>query len=51
MGLCIGAQTPEEIAVATVAELIAARRGVAIDDIPHMSDDTRRRWHEAHAEA
>lgn len=48
MGLRIGAQTPEEIAVATVAELIAARRGVG-DDLPRMSDDTRRRWQESHA--
>ena len=33
VGLALGAETPEEIAVSVVAELIALRRGV---DVPHM---------------
>jgi xanthine dehydrogenase accessory factor len=32
LGLQIGAETPEEIAVAIVAELVAWRHGVAVDD-------------------
>src|SRR6202158_62350 len=43
VGLDIGAITPEEIAVAITAELIAARRRVE-RDLPHMSWFHSRKW-------
>jgi len=41
IGLAIGAETPEEIAVSVVAELIAWRRGAARQDAPQRSRPTR----------
>lgn len=42
LGVQIGAETPEEIALSIVAELVAWRRGVAIDDgVPLRAKRTR----------
>jgi xanthine dehydrogenase accessory factor len=38
IGLEIGAETPAEIAVAIAAELIAVRRGAAVDSISSRED-------------
>ena len=43
MGLAIGADTPEEIAVAVVAEMIAVRRGVAVTATSRSGKSSRRR--------
>ncbi len=43
MGLAIGADTPEEIAVAVVAEMIAVRRGAAVAATLQSGKSSRRR--------
>ncbi len=43
MGLAIGADTPEEIAVAVVAEMIAVRRGAALPAALQSGTSSRRR--------
>ncbi len=43
MGLAIGADTPEEIAVAVVAEMIAVRRGAAVPSAMQSGTSSRRR--------
>ena len=43
MGLPIAADTPQEIAVAVVGEMISVRRGVAIDESMRSGSSSRRR--------